>query len=107
MSGVMPPNGRMALNRTRSTIWLLLTGGYLLLTGLVIIYVVSCEEMFCQLIIALPGLPWTFLLSRAMEIDSFSTAGWAVTIAASVLLNVSILYALLGVGSRREGPGIS
>jgi hypothetical protein len=77
--------------------------------GLVIVYAATCEEMFCQFVIALAGLPWILLLSQLINLDDLSLGGWVVVTLVSVILNITILYILLSGGGREDsgrGSGV-
>lgn len=105
MRGVTPPNRDMYHSREKFRLWLIISAAYLLLTGWVIWYSATCEEMFCHFAMWFVGLPWTPFFSSLME--SLSLGGWIITIVLFALLNIAILYVLLGGAGAADPNGAS
>ena len=85
----------MATNRTLFGIWLFGSLVYLGFTAYAIHHAFTCMEMFCGIVIILPGLPWSYFGSGIFEHYDVSETTYAVATVVFALLNVAISYLIL------------
>ena len=87
----------MPITTTRFRIWLGLSALYVSFTVWTYYDALTCHEMFCQVILFYPALPWSVCVFGSLELFD----AWLVMTPICVLLNIAILYLVL---RKRRAP---
>jgi len=73
-----------------SKLGLIFSGVDVVVSGMILMYVFTCKEMFCGLWAILPTMPWNFVAEKVLSPSSFLNGG--VGLVVFILINATILY---------------